>query len=157
MRKRLIKQLDYKERQWLYKAIFQMIMADKSVAREEIDELKYTLRQITGKDLKDYSGIVKSAEFLIPLKPLKNITFDHAFIMLMEIARVSAIDSDFVLAEEELITEILSLLDFEESAVNKVIQWTKKLAVINKEEEDLKKELENSYRDNNAPISQLPE
>ena len=148
MRKRLIKQLDYKERQWLYKAIFQMIMADKSVAREEIDELKFTLRQITGKDLNDYSGIVNSAEFLIPLKPLNNISFDHAFIMLMEIPRVSAIDSDFVLAEEELITEILSLLDFEESAVNKVVQWTKKLAIINKEEEDLKKELKNSYRDN---------
>ncbi len=147
MRERLIKQLDYKERQWLYKAVFQMIMSDKSVAREEIDELKYTLRLITGKDLKDYSSIVNSAEYLIPLKPLNNISFDHAFIMLMEIARVSAIDSDFVLAEEELITEIMSLLDFKESTVNKVIQWTKKLAIINKEEGDLRKELENSYRD----------
>ncbi len=132
----------------MYKAIFQMIMSDKSVAREEIDELKYTLRLITGKDLKDYSSIVKSAEYLIPLKPFNNISFDHAFIILMEIARVSAIDSDFVLEEEELITEIMSLLDFKESAVNKVIQWTKKLAIINKEEEDLRKELENSYRDN---------
>ena len=148
MRERLIKQLDYKERQWLYKAIFQMIMSDKSVAREEIDELKYTLRLITGKDLKDYSSIVNTAEYLVPLKPLNNISFDHAFIILMEIARVSAIDSDFVSAEEELITEIMSLLDFKESAVNKVIQWTKKLAKINKEEENLRNELGNSYRDN---------
>lgn len=146
MRKRLIKQLDYKERHWLYRAIFQMIMADKTVAPEEIEELTDTLRQVAGKDLKDYSYIVNSAEFLSPLKPVKNITFDHACIMLMEIARVAAIDSTVVLEEEELISEILSLLGFEESAVNKVIQWTKKLALTNKEEEELKKELENSYR-----------
>ena len=148
MRKRLIKQLDYKERQWLYRAIFQMIMADKTVAPEEIEELTDTLRQVAGKDLKDYSYIVNSAEFLSPLKPVKNITFHHACIMLMEIARVAAIDSTVVLEEEELISEILSLLGFEESAVNKVIQWTKKLALTNKEEEELKKELENSYRAN---------
>ncbi len=148
MRKRLIRQLDYKERQWLYRAIFQMIMADKTVAPEEIEELTDTLRQVAGKDLKDYSEIVNSAEFLTRLKPVRNITSDHACIMLMEIARVAAIDSSVVLEEEELISEILSLLGFEESAVNKVVQWTKKLALANKEEDELKKELENSYRVN---------
>ncbi len=146
MRKRLIKQLDFKERQWLYSAVIRMIIADKSVAKEEVEELKETLMLIAGKELKDVKEIIKSPELMAPLRPLNNIKFDHAFIMLTEVARVAAIDSKVVLEEEELIKEIMSLLDFDESSVDKVIGWTKRLALVNKEEENLKDSIRDSYK-----------
>lgn len=145
MRNRLIKKLDYKERQWLYKAIFHMIMADKTVAHEEVDELLETLKRVAGKDIDDFKAVTCSPEFLSPLKPLKGIKFDHAFIILSEIARVAAIDSLIALEEEELLKELISLLDFTENAVERVLQWTKRLAVINKQEDQLKEELKPHY------------
>jgi len=74
MRKRLIKQLDFKERQWLYSAVIRMIIADKSVAKEEVEELKETLTLIAGKELKGVKEIIGSPELMAPLRPLNNIT-----------------------------------------------------------------------------------
>ncbi len=145
MRKRLIKKLDFKERQWLYSAVIRMIIADKSVAKEEVEELKETLMLIAGKELKGVKEIIGSPELMAPLRPLNNIKFERAFIMLTEVARVAAIDSKVVLEEEELIKEIMLLLDFNESSVDKVIAWTKRLALVNKEEENLKESIRDSY------------
>ncbi len=145
MRQRLINTLDYKERQWLYKAIFRMILADKNVAAEEVEELTESLRRAAGRDIKDFKEVTHSPQFLERLKPLKGISFEHAFIVLAEIVRVAAIDSKVVLEEEELIKEILSLLDFGEEALEKVMEWAKKLARVNAEEESLKTELITDY------------
>ncbi|MCP4754603.1 MAG: hypothetical protein GY866_27280 [Proteobacteria bacterium] len=145
MRKRLVGLLDYKERQWLHKAIMKMIVADKSIAQEEVDDLKETLKMLAGTELKDLKKFITSSEFSVPLQPLKNIEYEHAFIIVMEIARVAAIDSKVVLDEAELLKEILSLLDFNKAAVNKVMDWTKKLALINQEEDRLKDELKNYF------------
>jgi len=145
MRKRLINSLDYKERQWFYKAIIQMIIADKSIAPEEVDDLKDTLKMIAGKELKDFKDILTSPDFAIPLRPLRNIGFESAFVIIMEIARIAAIDSRFVLEEKELLKEYFSLLEFDEDSLKKVMEWTEKLALINKEEATLKGELEKAY------------
>lgn len=141
MRQRLINELDYKERQWLFKAIFRMTLADKNVAKEEVDELLESLRKAAGRDIKDFKEVTHSPKFLERLKPLKGISYEHAFIILAEIVRVAAIDSKVVLEEEELIKEILSLLDFREEALEKVMKWAKRLALVNAEEETLKTEL----------------
>ncbi len=146
MRKRLIKKLDFKERQWLYKAVISMIIADKTVATEEVDDLKDTLKMVAGKELKEIGDYINSKDFLDPMQPLHNIDFENAFIILTEIARVAAIDSKIVLEEEALLQEILSLLDFREDDIERVMAWTKKLALINKEEDDLKNELCIGYR-----------
>lgn len=145
MRNRLIKNLDYKERQWLYKAVFRMILADKNVAKEEVDELMESLRRVAGRDFKDFAEVTHSPEFLERLGPLKGICYEHAFVILAEIVRVAAIDSRVVLEEEELLKEVLSLLDFDESAVDKVVQWAKKLALVNAEELKLQEELVAHY------------
>ena len=145
MRQRLIKKLDYKERHWLYKAVFRMILADKTVAKEEVDELLDTLRRIAGRDIKDFTEITHSHEFMEPLQRLKGIPFDHAFIIVAEIIRAASIDCHIALEEEELLREILSLLDFNEGALTKVLDWAKKLARINSEEFSLKEELAGTY------------
>lgn len=145
MRKRLIKKLDYKERNWLYKAIFRMIVADKAVAKEEVDELMETLRMVAGKDIKDFSVITSSPEFLEPLKPLKRIPFEHSFIILSEIIRVAAIDYNLAIEEQELLQEIISLLDFKQDALGDVMDWARNLAQINREELELKEVLKQKY------------
>ncbi|MBU2510077.1 hypothetical protein KJ966_02025 [bacterium] len=146
MRKRLIKILDYKERQWLFKAIFRMIISDKNVAKEEVDDLLESLKLVAGKEIVDITEISKSPEFLKPLKPLKGIDYHHAFIILTEVVRVAAIDSKIVLEEEELLKEILALLDFDETALTKVMEWARRLAIVNREENELKKELREDYQ-----------
>lgn len=145
MRNRLIKNLDYKERKWLYKAVFHMIMADKTVAREEMDDLMESLKRVAGKDIKDFKEVTRYPEFLERLKPLRGISYDHAFIILIEIVRVAAIDSRIVLEEEELLKELLKLLDFDEKAIDKVMIWARQLASINEEEKHLKEELVAHY------------
>lgn len=145
MRNRLIKNLDYKERKWLYKAVFHMIMADKNVAREEVDELMESLRRVAGKDIKDFKEVTRYPEMLERLKPLKGISYDHAFIILMEVVRVAAIDSRIVLEEEEMLKDVLQLLEFDDKAIDKVMDWAKKLALINEEESNLKQELVAHY------------
>ena len=147
MRKRLINNLDYKERQWFYKAVIQMIIADKNIAPEEVDDLKDTLKMIAGKELKDFKDIVTSPDFSIPLRPLKNISFESAFIIIMEIARIAAIDARFVLEEKELLTEYFSLLEFDEDSLKKIMTWTEKLALLNKEEESLKEALKSTFKE----------
>ncbi len=146
MRKRLIKLLDYKERRWLYKAIFRMIIADKNVAKEEVDDLLEALKMVAGKDNIDITEIPKSPELLKPLKPLNGIDYNHAFIILTEVVRVAAIDSKIVLEEEELLKEILALLDFDETALTKVMEWSRRLAIVNREEDELKEELREDYK-----------
>lgn len=145
MRNRLIKLLDYKERQWLYRAVFQMILADKNVAKEEVDELLESLRRVAGRDIKDFTEVTHSPEFLSRLKPLKGICYEHAFIILAEIVRVAAIDSRIALEEEHLLKEVLSLLDFDDRAVEKVVKWAKQLALVNAKEKDLKEEMLGHY------------
>lgn len=122
-----------------------MILADKNVAAEEVEELTESLRRAAGRDIKDFKEVTHSPQFLERLKPLKGISFEHAFIILAEIVRVAAIDSKVVLEEEELIKEILSLLDFGEEALEKVMEWARKLARVNAEEESLKTELITDY------------
>ncbi|MCG8333307.1 MAG: hypothetical protein MJE63_02250 [Proteobacteria bacterium] len=145
MRNSLIKKLDYKARQWLYKAVFQMILADKNVAKEEVDSLLESLRRVSGKDIKDFSQVTSSPEFLVPLKPLRGISYDHAFIIVAELVRVAAIDSRIALEEAELLKEVLSLLDFDNRAIQKVVKWAKQLATVNAEEHYLKEELLSYY------------
>lgn len=146
MRKRLIKELDYKERLWLAKAIFRMIVADKNVAKEEVDDLLESLKRIAGKEIVDVSEVTRSPEFMQPLQPLKGVDYHHAFIILAEIVRVAAIDSKVVLEEEELLKEILELLDFDRSALDKVLEWARRLAIVNQEECELKEELRDAYQ-----------
>ena len=122
-----------------------MIIADKNVAKEEIDDLMESLQKIAGKELQDITEVTKSPEALSPLKPLKGISYQHAFIILTELVRVAAIDSKIVLEEEELLKEVLSLLDFDQAALEKVVKWGQKLATINQEENELKGELESDY------------
>ncbi len=145
MRKSHIKKLDFKERTWLFRSVISMILADKSIAKEEIEDLKDTLKMIAGKELKELGDYVQSPNYQVPLRPLPFIDYDHAFIILMEIARVAAIDSVIVLEEEELLKEVISLLDFDKKAINKVMKWTKRLALINSEEKKLKEELKQFY------------
>jgi hypothetical protein len=145
MRQRLIKVLDYKERQWLFKAVFRMILSDKNVADEEVDELMESLKRAAGRDIKDFKEVTHSPDFQERLKPLKGISYEHAFIILAEIVRVAALDSKVVLEEEELIKEILSLLDFGEEALEKVMKWAKRLALVNAEEAVLKNGLITHY------------
>lgn len=145
MRNSLIKKLDYKARQWLYKAVFQMILADKNVAKEEVDSLLESLRRVSGKDIKDFSQVTSSPEFLVSLKPLRGISYDHAFIIVAELVRVAAIDSRIALEEAELLKEVLSLLDFDNRAIQKVVKWAKQLATVNAEEHYLKEELLSLY------------
>lgn len=147
MRKRLINNLDYKERQWFYKAVIQMIIADKNIAPEEVDDLKDTLKMIAGKELKDFKDIVTSPDFSIPLRPLRNIDFESAFVIIMELARIAAIDARFVLEEKELLKEYFSLLEFDEDSLKKIMAWTERLALLNKEEETLKEELKSSFKE----------
>ena len=123
-----------------------MIIADKAIAPEEVEDLKETLKIIAGKDLKDLKEIVTSSDFSLPMRPLQNIGFESAFIILVEIARTAANDSRFVLEEQALLKEYFSLLDFDEESLNKVMKWTEKLALINKEEEALKQDLKKTFR-----------
>lgn len=145
MRKLLISKLDYKQRQWFFKAALRMIIADKTIAPAEVEDLKDSLKQCAGKDMDDLKAIFTSTEFAKPLTPLKSIPFENAFIILTEIARLAAIDSKFVLEEEDLLREIFSQLNFQEEGIEKLLVWTRKLALVNKEEEQLKKELETFY------------
>lgn len=118
-----------------------MILADKNVAKEEVDSLLESLRRVSGKDIKDFSQVTSSPEFLVPLKPLRGICYDHAFIIVAELVRVAAIDSRIALEEAQLLKEVLSLLDFDDSAIQKVVKWAKQLATVNAEEHYLKDEL----------------
>ena len=54
---------------------------------------------------------------------------------------IATIDSRVVLEEEELLWEVLSLLDFDDKEINKIVARAKKLALVNSEEEGLKEEL----------------
>ncbi len=146
MRKRLINQLDYKERKWLHCAIIRMIIADNSIAEEEVEDLKKTYAQMVGKDAVNPREVFSAPDVSMPLKRPGNISYEHAFIMLSEIVRVAAIDSKVVLEERELLKEILSLLNFKAEAVSKVLQWAKRLALANKEEEILKNSLRDYYQ-----------
>ena len=145
MRKRLINQLDYKERKWLHCATIKMIIADKSIAEEEVEELKKTYAQMAGKDDANPREVFSSPDVIMPLKCPGNISYEHAFIMLSEIVRVAAIDSKIALEEEELLEEILSLLNFKNEAITKVLEWAKRLALANQEEEVLKAGLKEFY------------
>lgn len=122
-----------------------MILADKNVAKEEVDSLLESLRRVSGKDIKDFSQVTSSPEFLVPLKPLRGISYDHAFIIVAELVRVAAIDSRIALEEAELLKEVLSLLDFDNRAIQKVVKWAKQLATVNAEEHYLKEELLSYY------------
>ena len=124
-----------------------MIIADKNIAPEEVDDLKDTLKMIAGKELKDFKDILTSPDFSIPLRPLRNIGFDSAFIIIMELARIAAIDARFVLEEKELLKEYFSLLEFDEDSLKKIMEWTEKLALINKEEETLREELKAAFKE----------
>ena len=146
MRKRAISKLGYLERQWFFKAAILMIIADKSVAEAEVEELKQTVQQIAGPDYQGVADILKSSYMMTPLKPLKNISYDKALIIIFELARIAALDSKVVLEESTLLDEILSLLDFKKDAVDIVVKWAKRLALVNKEEENLKKDLKQFYK-----------
>ena len=146
MRKRYISKLNYNERQWFFKAAVLMIIADKSVADEEIEELKQTVQQMAGPNYQGISDVLKSPNLMAPLKPLKNIKYEKALIIIFELARIAALDSKVVLEESALLNEILSLLDFKKEAVDDVIAWAKRLALVNKEEEQLKDDLKLFYK-----------
>ncbi len=146
MRKRYIAKLDYNERQWFFKAAILMIIADKSVAEEEVEELKLTVQQMAGPNYKGIADVLKSPGLMTPLKPLKNIKYEKALIIIFELARIAALDSKVVLEETALLNEILSLLNFKKEAVDDVIAWAKRLALVNKEEEKLKDELKLFYK-----------
>jgi len=146
MRKRFISKLDYHERQWFFKAAILMIIADKSVAEEEVEELKQTVQQMAGPDYQGVADILKSSFMTTPLKPLKNIKYDKALIIIIELARIAALDSKVVLEESTLLDEILSLMDFKKDAVDVVVKWAKRLALVNKEEENRKNELKQFYK-----------
>lgn len=145
MRRLLINKLDYNQRQWFFKAALQMIVADKTIAPEEVEDLKDSLKRCAGKDMDDLKTIFTSPEFSKPLKALKNIPFENAFIILAEIARLAAIDSKFVLEEEDLLREFFALLDFHTDGIEKLIAWTRRLALVNQEEDQLKQELSKYY------------
>ena len=145
MRQRLINKLDFKEREWFFKAAILMIIADKSVAEEEVEELKTTLRHLAGNDTQSIEFALKSPKMMTPLKPLRNIKYENALIIIFELARIAAIDSKIVLEESNLLDEVLSLLDFEKKAVKNVVSWAKRMALVNKEEEQLKTDLKQFY------------
>ncbi len=61
-------------------------------------------------------------------------------------ARIAAIDSKIVLEESNLLGEILSLLDFKKEAVEEVVKWAKRMALVNKEEDQVKLKLKQYYK-----------
>ena len=146
MRKYLINQLSYNERHWLLKAIVKMVLADTPVVKEEIDELKESILLYAGKEIKNYKEFLSSAEIRLPLKPLTGASYDDAFSILIELAKIAAIDCRFVQEEEQLLKEILSLLDFDNKAVDKIVKWAKRLATVNDEEQKLKLELKAHFQ-----------
>ncbi len=123
-----------------------MIIADKSVADEEVEELKQTIQQMAGPEYQGAVDILKSSNMMSPLKPLKHIKYENALIIIFELARIAALDSKIVLEEASLLDEILALLDFEKEAVKKIVNWAKRLALVNKEEEQLASEMKDLYK-----------
>ncbi|MFH2131419.1 MAG: hypothetical protein ABIK68_13670 [bacterium] len=146
MRRHMINQLNLKERQWLLKAIIKMVLADTPIVKEEIEELKESILLYAGKEVKNFKEFLSRPEIRLPLRPLSNASYDDAFNILIELARIAAIDCRFVEEEEALLKEILSLLDFDDKAIEKVVNWTKRLAVINDEEQKLKQELKAHFQ-----------
>ena len=146
MRRYLINKLSYSERNWLLKAIVKMVLADTPVVKEEIEELKESILLYAGKEVKDFKQFLSSAEIRLPLKPLTGASYDDAFSILIELAKIAAIDCQFAKEEAQLLKEILSLLDFDDKAVQKVVNWAKRLASINDEEQKLKLELKGHFQ-----------
>ena len=123
-----------------------MVLADTPVVKEEIDELKESILLYAGKEVKNYKEFLSSTEIRLPLKPLTGASYDDAFIILIELAKIAAIDYQFGKEEEQLLKEILSLLDFDDKAVEKVVNWAKRLASVNDEEQKLKQELKSHFQ-----------
>lgn len=122
-----------------------MVIADAPVVKEEIDELKESVLLYAGKEVKNFKQFLSSTEMRSPLKPLTGASYDDTFSILVELAKIAAIDCQFVREEELLLKEILSLLDFDDKAVNKVVNWAKRLAEVNDEEQKLKQQLKSHF------------
>ena len=146
MRNRLIAKLDYTERQWLFKAVVQMIISDRSIATEELEDLKGSLKQLAGPEFDDIGTALKSPALMGPLKVLNNIRLENALIIIFEISRVAAIDCKLVLEETNLLDEVIAKLGFNDEAAVAVLEWTRKLAEINRKEDELKELLSKSFR-----------
>jgi len=123
-----------------------MVIADAPVVKEEIDELKESVLLYAGKEVKNFKQFLSSTEMRSPLKPLTGASYEDAFSILIELAKIAAIDCQFVREEELLLKEMLSLLDFDNKAVDKVVNWAKRLAEVNHEEQKLKQELKAHFQ-----------
>jgi len=145
MRRELIHQLDYKERKWLYKAITRMVIVDKAVLKQEIEDLKESLAGLSGAETKDLKHVIEDPDFKLPLRKLDNISYESAFIILSEIARLAAIDAKVAQEEKILISEILQLLSFDAEATDQIVSWMENLAKVNLEESRLKDALSKHY------------
>ena len=147
MRKELIHKLDYNERMWLYKAIARMVIVDKEVVMCETEDLRESLVGFSGSNNKDFKSVLKDPDFILPLKKLNNLKYEHAFIIVSEIARLASIDGKIVAAEENFMKELLELLCFKEEAAKSLTNWMINLAKVNKEEMVLKEKLVNYFHD----------
>jgi len=142
VRQDIIAKLDSEERNWLYKAIGRMVMADKKVESTEQRILFWALAGLAGSsDMTAIKKAMSSAYFMSPFKPLVGLPAVRAWDIFSEVVLTASTDSEFSPEEKKLLRQIIECLGFV-NGKHELMAWAEQMAAAFGKEIELKSRLD---------------